>query len=93
MLNLCWVFNENLYNQYNIDDHPHRCECRVYSTLDKCDSGATLASCKKAIDESVSMVWTSKDTHRQGLISADNIVWKDTELDKLRRRPFSVTGM
>lgn len=45
------------------------------------------------INESVSMSWRSNDKTHHGLVNIDKLEWSDTELDKLRKRPFTVTGL
>ena len=38
------------------------------------------------------MTWRSNDRDHHGIVNTDKLEWSDTELDKLRKRPFSLTG-
>ena len=38
------------------------------------------------------MTWRSNDRDHRGIVNTDKLEWSDTELDKLRKRPFSLTG-
>ena len=65
---------------------------RLNCKLDKTSSNSSLEECKHAIRDSVSMTWRSNDRDHHGIVNTEKLEWSDTELDKLRKRPFSLTG-
>ncbi|KAF6024718.1 TRAPPC9 [Bugula neritina] len=64
----------------------------AHCSITKCDSTASLEECKQTIRRNSQLDWFSAERQKVGLVSFERLHWSDLELDKVRRRPFSVSG-
>ena len=66
--------------------------CRLYCNIQKTSSSASADDCRQAISSNTNIKWTSEERHRQGIISTDRLHWSWEDLDKLKKRPFTIIG-